>query len=374
MNIAVNTRLLLSNKLEGIGWFTYETLKRIVINHPEHNFFFFFDRPYSNEFIFANNITPVVIPPPARHPILFYIWFEWSITRALKKYDIDVFLSPDGYLSLKTNVLSIAVIHDLNFEHYPKDLAYHIKLYYKYFFPKFAKKASVIATVSEYSKADIVKTYNINPNKIAVVYNGANTIYQPISNNLQEETRNKWSNGKPYLLYVGALHKRKNITRLLLAFDSVADKHQDLHLIIVGKKMFSDNAMEQAFANLKNQNRVIFTNRLPVNELHHVLASALCLVYIPYFEGFGIPIIEAMQCGTPVITSNCTSLPEVAGNAAILVNPFDVNDISTAIVDLVEDENVQNQLSNAGLINVKRFNWDKTAELLWNCITKISNE
>ena len=374
MNIAVNTRLLLSNKLEGIGWFTYETLKRIVKIHPEHQFFFLFDRPFSNEFIFANNVTPIVIPPPARHPILFYMWFEWSVNKALKKHHIDVFLSPDGYLSLKTNVPSISVIHDLNFEHYPKDLRWSHSQYYRHYFPKFAKKASRIATVSLHSKSDLVKTYNLNASKIDVVYNGANDIYQPIPKHEQLKTRTKWSNGKPYLLYVGALHKRKNISRLLLAFDRVAQKHKDLNLLIVGKQMFSDPDMEKTFAALENKNRVVFTNRLSVEDLHHVLASALALVYIPYFEGFGIPVIEAMQCGTPVITANCTSLPEVAGEAALLVDPFDVNDITANMMQLIENEALQKQLSEAGIKNAKRFSWDKTAEALWNCIKKVSNE
>ena len=99
MRIAVNTRLLLKDKLEGIGWFTFETLKRITKNHPEHEFIFLFDRPYDKEFIFSENIIPVVIQPPARHPFLWYLFFEWSIPAALKKYKADIFISPDGWLS-----------------------------------------------------------------------------------------------------------------------------------------------------------------------------------------------------------------------------------------------------------------------------------
>src|SRR5512139_2040469 len=102
MRIAVNTRLLIKDKLEGIGWFTYETLKRITRKHPEHEFIFLFDRPFDKEFIFAQNIIPVIITPEARHPILWYLWFEYSVPRALKKYKADIFLSPDGYLSLST--------------------------------------------------------------------------------------------------------------------------------------------------------------------------------------------------------------------------------------------------------------------------------
>ncbi len=119
MQIAVNTRLLLSNRLEGIGWFTFETLKRIVRDHPEHHFFFLFDRKYSPEFIFGPNVTPVVLAPQSRHPLLWYIWFEYAVGKFLRKNNIDLFISPDGYLPLKSSVPSISVIHDINFAHYP---------------------------------------------------------------------------------------------------------------------------------------------------------------------------------------------------------------------------------------------------------------
>src|SRR5690606_7224010 len=117
MRIAVNTRLLLKGKLEGIGWFTYQTLERIVKQHPEHEFIFFFDRPYDRSFVFASNVTPVVLSPQARHPVLFYLWFELGIPRLLRKYKADLFLSPDGFSSLSTKVPTCLVIHDLAFEH-----------------------------------------------------------------------------------------------------------------------------------------------------------------------------------------------------------------------------------------------------------------
>ena len=120
MRIAVNTRLLIKNKLDGIAWFTLETFKRICKQHPEHEFIFIFDRKYSNEFIFAKNITPVVISPPTRHPLLIWFYFEYSIPYILKKINADIFISPDGWLSLKTKLPQLAVIHDLNFHYYPE--------------------------------------------------------------------------------------------------------------------------------------------------------------------------------------------------------------------------------------------------------------
>ncbi|MDD4107394.1 MAG: glycosyltransferase, partial [Prolixibacteraceae bacterium] len=156
MVIAVNTRLLLKGKLEGIGWFTFETLKRMTVRHPEHRYIFIFDRPYSEDFIFSDNIIPVVVFPPTRHPVLWYIWFEFQIPRVLKRYGADIFLSPDGYLSLRTKVPQLAVIHDINLVHRPADLPWLKAEYYNFFFPRFAEKAKRIATVSSYSKEDIV--------------------------------------------------------------------------------------------------------------------------------------------------------------------------------------------------------------------------
>ncbi len=103
MRIAVNTRLLLKDRLDGMGWFTFETLKRITVSHPEHEFIFLFDRPYDPEFVFSANVKPVVAGPPARHPVLWYLWFDWTVTRILRKEKADIFVSPDGYLSLRTD-------------------------------------------------------------------------------------------------------------------------------------------------------------------------------------------------------------------------------------------------------------------------------
>ena len=155
MRIAINTRFLISSKMEGFGWYTLEIVKRIVENNPEHEFLLFFDRKYDKKFIFAENVKPIILSPQARHPFLFYIWFEFSIRNALKKYNADIFLSPDGYLSLGSTVKQISVIHDINFEHNPKDLPWLMQKYLRFFFPKFARKAEHILTVSEYSKKDI---------------------------------------------------------------------------------------------------------------------------------------------------------------------------------------------------------------------------
>ena len=166
MIIGVNTRFLLKDRLEGIGWFTFETLKRITPSHPEHTFLFFFDRSYDPEFIFSDNIKPVIIPPPARHPLLWYAWFEYSIPAALRKYKADIYIGPDGYMPLKLNIPSSITIHDINFHHRPQDLPMFSRMYYKYYFPRFAHRSTRITTVSEYTKKEHASSKGISPDKI----------------------------------------------------------------------------------------------------------------------------------------------------------------------------------------------------------------
>ena len=208
MKIAVNTRLLLKDKLEGIGWFTYESLKRIVALHPEHTFYFIFDRNYDERFVFAQNVVPILTFPPARHPYLWYIYFEYSIPYVLKKIKPDLFLSTDGWLSLKTDIPQVDVIHDLNFEHHTDWLKPKYQNYVVRYFPQFAKKAVRIATVSSFSKNEIHELYGIPEDKIDVVYNGSNSIYVPLAKEAQLDVRVKYALGCRYFLFVSAIHKR----------------------------------------------------------------------------------------------------------------------------------------------------------------------
>jgi glycosyltransferase involved in cell wall biosynthesis len=371
MIIAVNTRLLLQNKLEGIGWFTYENCKRIVLAHPEHEFYFIFDRKYSNDFVFAPNVHPIVVGPSSRHPILWYIWFEFSIPRILKKIKADIFVSPDGYLSLSTNVPQLSVIHDINFVHRPKDLPLLSRWYYNYFFPRFAEKAKRIVTVSTFSKHDICSSYKIPASKVDVVYNGANPEFTPLTKTEIKETKEKYTNGHDYFMFVGSLHPRKNVSGLLSAFDSFIDKYRTDHkVLIVGKKMFLTAELDQTYNQMRYGDDVIFTGRLDTPELRKILGSAAALVFVPFFEGFGIPIVEAFFMDTPVIASNTTSLPEVAGDAALYVDPNDVNAIAEAMHQIAVHPEIRQALIEKGRIQREKFSWDISAARLWESIER----
>ncbi len=365
MNIGINTRLLLPNKLEGIGWFTYEVVKRITRNHPEHQFYLFFDRNYDSRFVFSDNCHPIVLHPQARHPILYKIWFNHRIPRALKKHKIDLFFSPDGFLSLKTDVPQIPVIHDLNFEHIPEDLPSKHTNYYKTYMPQYARKAKAILTVSEYSKQDIVATYNVDPTKIHVAYNGASEKFKPITSETAQLIRQKYAKGHPYFIYVGALHKRKNIARMLEAFDRFKSENaNNLQLVIVGERLFKSPDIDATFNKMKHQDAVIFTGRLEQGELTQVVAAAKAMVYVSYFEGFGIPVLEALQSGVPVLTANKTSLPEVGGEVAVYCDPFDVTSIQKGMEEVATKSFEISSL----LAQASKFSWDKTAAKVWEVI------
>lgn len=372
MRIAVNTRFLLSHKMEGYGWYAYEIVKRLVENHPEHEFIFFFDRKFDSKFIFGKNVTPVVLNPPARHPILFYIWNEIAVTRALKKYKADIYFSPDGYLSLKTKVKQVNVIHDINFEHNPNDVPSAIRRYLRNYFPKFAKKASHVITVSEYSKQDICKTYSIPEEKITAIWNAASDVFKPIDLNRKTEIQGKYSNGKPYFLFVGALHPRKNLSRLIPAFEQFKkqypnDQHQ---LLIVGEALFS-NSFSAIKISEELKSSIHFTGHLSLKELSLVMASADVFTFVPYFEGFGIPMVEAMQCGTPILAGNLTSLPEVGENAVLYCDPMNIDDIAEKLGLIANDDKLKSELSIKGLERSKSFSWDKSAQKVWEILMDV---
>jgi glycosyltransferase involved in cell wall biosynthesis len=313
----------------------------------------------------------VVLMPQARHPFLYYWFFEKSITKYLNKEKPDLFVSPDGFLSLKYKGKQLPVMHDLNFMHRPEDLPFLVRTYYRHFFPQWASIAHRIATVSEYSKNDIAQTFGVPSERIDVVYNGANEVFEPLNAESAKFIREKYTNGNRFFVYVGSLHKRKNIENMLLAFDQFKKTENNEHkLVIVGNFLFGKGQVGKTLKTLQHKQDVIFTGRLNNEELAEVVGASDALVLVSFFEGFGIPLIEAFYCDVPVITSNQTSLPEVAADAGLVVNPHSVEDISQAMIRIATDPNLRQKLVENARIVRKKFSWDKTAELMWQSISR----
>ena len=315
-----------------------------------------------------------MLSPQARHPILWIIWFEVSVFRFLRKNRIDLFVSPDGYISLRTKTPTMVVMHDINFFHHPEGVPAITRFYYNYFFPRYARKASKMVTVSNYSKDDIVQNFGIDPNKISVSYNGANTAFTPLTNDEIASTRERLTQGKPYFVFVGALSPRKNVARLITAFQQFQKVSKlDYRLVIVGEPLFMTTDIKEALNNLESKELVVFTGRLQIDRLRLVVGSAVALTYVPYFEGFGIPIVEAMRCHIPIIASNRTSIPEVAGDAAIYVDPFDIESMANAMKLVAIDPKLRDALAAKSAVRAQEFSWDKTAEELFKAMEEQLN-
>ena len=371
MKIAVNTRFLLNDYLEGYGNFLYETFKRITDNHPEHEFIFIFDRPYDQRFVFAPNVKHVVTGPAARHPLLWKLWYDIKVPAVLRKYKADVFVSCDGFGSLTTKVPQCIVIHDLAFLHYPSFVKKSHLLFYKRYTPKFLNKAKSVATVSEFSKQDILSHYKINADKIDIVLSAAKKIFHPLNHEEKEAVRNKYTDGKEYFVYAGAIHPRKNLMNLLKAFSIFKKRQQsNLKLVLAGRLAWKYESFTKSIKTYKYRNDVVLTGYLAEEELAKIIGAAYVLVYPSLFEGFGVPVLEAMRCAVPVITSASSSMQEIAKEAALYVAANDHTDIAAKMMRIYKDENLRKILIEKGEKVVQKYNWDRTAKLLWQSIQK----
>lgn len=365
MRVAVNTRLLIENEIEGIGRFSYEILKEICEQNPKIKFDFIFDRPFSKKFLFNKNVTGHVLTPKTRHPIIWYYWFEKKIPKLLNKIKPDVFLSLDGFISLSTKFKQISVIHDINFEHYPKNLPFFHRKFYKFFFSKYAKKANSIITVSKFSKFDIVNTYGISSKKVHVIYNGVSETFSTISNDEKIKIKKQLTFNCNYFIFIGSIHKRKNISNLIKAFDLYKKRSESKSkLLFVGKKRWWSSEMEKTFQKSNFKKDIIFSGYIDEEILPKVLGASLGLCFTSFFEGFGLPIIEAMKSGVPVITSKTSSMPEICGDAGIIINPHNYQEISDAL-DMIENNyELRKKLIKLGLERSKIFNWKSAGEKL----------
>jgi glycosyltransferase involved in cell wall biosynthesis len=375
MRIAVNTRFLLSKYLEGYGYFIYETFKRITAFHPEHEFIFIFDRPFDQRFIFGPNVKALVTGPPARHPLLWKLWYDIKVPALLRKFKADVFVSGDGFCSLKTKVPQCVVVHDLAFLHYPSFIPKTHLLYYKRYMPKMLAKAKTIATVSAYSKNDIIEQYRIAADKINIVYSAAKEIFQPLSAAEKQAVKAKYNGGKEYFIYTGAIHPRKNLVNLLKAFSLFKKRQQSsMKLVLAGRLAWKYESFVKNLKTYKYRNDVVMTGYVEETELTKLVGAAYAMVYPSLFEGFGVPVLEAMQCDVPVITSRNSSMQEVAKEAALYANPEEPADIAEKMMLLYKDEKLRKQLIEKGKTTVGEFNWNLTAERLWQSIQKAMDE
>ena len=372
MKIVINCWVLRNKQLDGIGYFTINTLQRIIKANPDVSFIILCDKNFTEPYFDFKNVTIKRVFPPYRHPLLYIFYFEIVLPFVLRKLKPDLFLSAEGFLSLLSSCKQVPLIYDLNFEHYPENLAFKNRIYFRFFFKRFAKKATRIATISEYSKADIVQLYKIAPGKVDNVSCGINSNFYVLPETERSIARERYSGGIPYFFFVGSMHPRKNMLRLLQGFNEFKKQsNSNLKLVIAGAMVWNQSEILDAYENSVYKNDIHFTGRLSDDELKQALGAAYALTFVPIFEGFGLPIVEAFEAGVPVLAANATSLPEVAGNAAVYADPFDVVSIAAGMNELYENKNgLLAGLIEKGFEQKKLFSWDRTAALLWDSMQK----
>jgi len=253
----------------------------------------------------------------------------------------------------------IITIHDLSFIRHPEWFTKKYSLYYKYLIYHISKKARKIITVSKFSKKEIIELLHINEEKIEIIYNAVPYIFKKTKN---INNLNRFGN---YILAVSSFDPRKNFIGLIQAYNKLRLK--DIKLVIVGSKhrIFSMQDLKE------NKKNIIFTGYVDDNELITLYQNALLFVYPSFYEGFGLPPLEAMAHGCPVVVSQTSSLPEICGDAAYYINPYDINDISHGIKEVLKDSILRNKLIKNGNKRVSLFNWENSAKKLIETISKL---
>ena len=371
MRIAINTRFLLPDRLEGIGRVTHELVKRMVEQHPEDEFIFLFDRPWDEQYIYGKNVKAYAVFPPARHPFLWYWWFEYSVKRILEKEKVEVFLSPDNYLSLRTTVPTVMICHDLAHLHYPEQIPALVRRFYNRYVPRYLQHARQVITVSNFTREDVIRQYNIDPEKVKVIHNACSAHFRPIDTETAQAIRNQYSDRQPYFFYLGAVHPRKNVERMITAFDRFKTQSGLPHRLLLGGRLaWQTQAVRKAYEQANYRSEIRFLGRVSEADLPRLMGSAEALVYVSLFEGFGLPVLESLHCGVPVISSNTSSLPEVTGPAGLLVNPLSIDAITEAMLSLCQESGLRARLAAECRPQAERFSWDRSAAELYEVLKK----
>ncbi len=261
----------------------------------------------------------------------------------------------------------VATIHDLSFEHLPETFNRRSRTQLRLTVRRTARNAAQILTLSEFSRRDVIETYAIDPDRVAVTPAAAPAHFRPVTNETNlRRIRATYGIERDYILALGSIQPRKNLVRLINAYSSLWKERQNLampQLVIAGKRGWLEGETMRAAELSAAAHDIRFIGYVAEPDLPELFSGAMCFAYPSYFEGFGLPVLEAMQCGTPVIAGNRTSLPEVAGDAALLVDPFDETVIADALRNLIENPDRRDDLRVKGIERAKRFSWQQTARL-----------
>lgn len=325
----------------------------------------------NNYILYINQPTPVPLatsPNFSTRLIKFpRFWTQVRLAFEVLREKPDLLFIPAHTLPIihHPNLKTIVTIHDLGYEYLKEHHQFPQSLYLNRSTVYAAKKATHLIAVSEATKNDLINKLGVDKEKITVIHEGVDhEFFQPQEKETIVQVRQKYYLYEDYLLFVGTIQPRKNLLRLIEAFNLLLreSKYQKLSLILVGKEGWLADEIYKAPVKLNLQGKIRFLNHVPTRDLPALYSGAKMFMFPSLFEGFGLPLLEAMSCGTPVITSNVSSIPEVVNDAALLLNPEETGEITESIKRIIDDKNFAKELSKKGIAQAKKFSWGKTAQ------------
>lgn len=372
MHIAVNTRHLHA-RLEGVGTVTDEVMRRIVLTHPQDRFDYYFDQHVEDRFRHGPHVRTFRFMPPTRLPFLIRYWLDKRVGPHVARQNAHVFFSPDGFIPLGLRVPKVSMVHDVAFLRHPEMLQPRIRNFYATWMPRYLAYTDHIITVSEFSKQELIEGYALPAAKISVVHNGINSVFTPLPESEKSVVRAKWTKHNPYILYLGAIHPRKNLMTLLRAFETFKTSHPSEHvLVLAGRPSWHTRELTEAIRHSPVRESILLPGYVTSEDAVGLIASADVMVYPSLYEGFGLPVLESMACGVPVITSHAASLPEIAGEAAILWDPLDVPGLSRHLHQLLNNPQLRDEWVRKGLEWSAFFSWDRAASHIYEILQNIA--
>lgn len=318
---------------------------------------------YENDTTFPS-LNRIVVSNPFSFISKLYLWHPYLAMKLnSRKYNLDIVHSLNtgpSFFKLKKQKYVITV-HDLIPLVFPQTRPYKVFLIYKYLLPRTLRKADKIIADSNSTKSDLVKYFNVPAKKIEVIYLAADERFKLLTDDEVRTIRQKYNLDFLFILYVGGLAPHKNLITLIKAFHKAKLKGIDHKLVIAGKKRWKYKEIFSSIDALHLQDDVIFTGYVPDEDLPGLYNAADLFVYPSLYEGFGLPLLEAMACGCPVIASNSSSLAEVVGDAGILFNPYEVDELTKSICTVLNDIESKYNFRNKSLERAKDFSWNKCA-------------
>ncbi len=361
MRIGIDARLVYYSQA-GIGQYTLRLIQGLAESggtpsDREDEFFILQSRKDKRIIVDQPNFKRVRLWTPSHHRLE-----QFTLPFEISGLDLDVLHSPDFIPPFRRNCKSIITIHDLAFLLYPHFLTQESARYYGQI-DEAVKRTDHIIAVSESTKRDTIRLLGAPEHKITVIYESANPIYRPINDReILVQTKSNYHIAGDFILFVSTIEPRKNLPTLLRAYRQLLDSYKaEAKLVVVGRHGWLSEEVFSLVDELKLSSDVLFLGRVPIEDLLHLYNAAQLLVQPSFYEGFGLPPLEAMACGTPVVISNVSSLPEVVGDAGLLVDPENASEIAVAIWRILNDEALRAELVAKGLKRAQCFSWEKTA-------------